>query len=120
MEVSRYVANPSKSGLSGRGIPCGGMAPTRSLRTTFSHVWASAGGSATSAAWRLRPPVFNFSLWQVAQYLSKSARCGVAAEGIEPEGGCWGGAASNKLEATVQLTKTKGLPRIIHSFHTQI
>ena len=34
------AASESMVARSGRGIPCGGMAPTRSLRTTFSQVSA--------------------------------------------------------------------------------
>ena len=34
------AASESIVARSGRGMPCGGMAPTRSLRTTFSQVSA--------------------------------------------------------------------------------
>src|ERR1700674_651541 len=107
-------------GLSGRGIPCGGMAPTRSLRITFSQVSAAAGGLVTSAAWRVKPPVRSFSLWHVTQYLSRRARGVIAGTGLEPDGCCGGGAAITKREATAQPIKNKSLLRIIHSFHTQI
>src|SRR5580658_2324399 len=73
MEVSRKAVRLSKAGLSGRGNPCGGIAPTCSLRMTFSQVSAFFGTSLRFAAWRERPPVRSLSLWQVTQYLSRSA-----------------------------------------------
>src|SRR5580698_6317732 len=73
MEVSRKAVRLSKAGLSGRGNPWGGMAPTFSLRITFSQVSAFFGTSLRLAAWSERPPVRSLSLWQVTQYLSSSA-----------------------------------------------
>ena len=51
----------------GRGR--GGMAPARSLRTTFSHTSACAATSVTSTAPEasVRPPVRSRSLWHVTQ-----------------------------------------------------
>ena len=43
------------------------MTPVRSLRTTFSHSSGCAPGLDKSTLTRLRPPLFSFSLWHVAQ-----------------------------------------------------
>src|SRR5580692_5164934 len=60
-------------------MPAGGMAPTRSFRITISHVSALAGMFAVSIFSSVKPPVLARSLWQVTQYLSRSACCGVGA-----------------------------------------
>ena len=57
-------------------MPDGGIAPTLSLRITFSQVSAFAGMFATSIFSSVKPPVLARSLWQVTQYLSSRARCG--------------------------------------------
>ena len=71
----RYDASPSSVALSGRGMPCGGIAPTRSLRITFSQVSAPFGTSTRLAPCSERPPVRSLSLWQVTQYRLSSAAC---------------------------------------------
>ena len=48
--------------LSGRGIPCGGIASTRILRMTFSQTSAFSGTFARSALCSDSPPVFSLSL----------------------------------------------------------
>ena len=80
---------PSYVSLSGRERGCGGIAPTRSLRTTFSQSSRSAATLSTSAESRASPtrrncsaimpvplPATTRSLWQVTQYRSRRARCG--------------------------------------------
>src|SRR5580658_2045877 len=74
MAFSSEEANAFMAALSGRGMPCGGMASTRILRMTFYQSSAFSGTLAKSALWRDRPPVFSLSLWQVTQYLSTSGR----------------------------------------------
>ena len=49
------------------GLPAGGIAPVRSLRTTFSHAFAPALTCSTSILSSISPAVFSFSLWQVTQ-----------------------------------------------------
>src|SRR5581483_2126144 len=54
------------------------MAPARSLRTTFSQTSALCGTRAKSDLSSIRSAVLARWLWHVTQYLSRSARCGVA------------------------------------------
>ena len=42
-----HDAKLSSAAWSGRGIPCGGIMPPRSFRTTFSHVLFGVGACAT-------------------------------------------------------------------------
>src|ERR1051325_5703105 len=63
-----YVAS------SGRGRPGGGISLERSFRRTFSQSSAPAPGCSTSALSSRSPAVFEFWLWQVTQYLSRTAR----------------------------------------------
>ena len=60
---------------SGRGIPDGGIIPARSFRTTFSPTCAWSPRRARSSLSSIRFAVLSFSLWQVTQYRSRSARC---------------------------------------------
>ena len=53
----------------------GGMAPTRSFRTTFSQVSAVREMSLKSADCRDKPPVRALSLWHPAQYWLTNAAC---------------------------------------------
>ena len=69
-----------------RSAPCpaadvrrGGIAPVRSLRTTFSHASACSPTCDRSIASSARPAVFTRWLWQVTQYLSSTARGGCSA-----------------------------------------
>src|SRR5437868_14768900 len=71
MAFSREEAKRSSVDLSGRGIPCGGMASTRIFLITFSQISAFSGTLERSADWSVRPPVLSLSLWQVTQYLSR-------------------------------------------------
>ena len=52
----------SSVALSGRGMPCGGIASTRTFWITFSQISAFSGTLARSALWSDRPPVFSLSL----------------------------------------------------------
>src|SRR5688572_23514989 len=49
------------------------MDPARSFRTTRSHASAWAPGFAMSRLSREKPPMRSLSLWQVTQYLSRTA-----------------------------------------------
>src|SRR4029079_7547652 len=63
-------------------MPAGGIAPVRSLRTTFSHSTGSFATVVRSASFRTTPPavadVFTRALWQLAQYLSVVSRRGAS------------------------------------------
>ena len=58
----------SSVAASGRGMPAGGMAPVRSLRTTFSQVSAPAGAIGRAQPSSTSPPLFSRSLWHDTQY----------------------------------------------------
>src|SRR4051812_25361755 len=93
------------------------MAPVRTLRTTFSHLSALGLRFARSNALSARLPDFNFSLWQVKQYLLKTARRSSAPDagdaaaeaadvscGGDPAGTlCWG-VAYNRYAAVTRKT----------------
>ena len=69
----------------GRRRPGGGIAPLRSLRTTFSQVSAPAATAWTSARSSSRPAVRVRALWQTTQYSSRRARAsgdGASAAGL--------------------------------------
>src|SRR5262249_34411379 len=62
-------------GLSGRGMPGGGIIPARSFLITFSHVCAPFGISMRSACSSVSPPVRALSLWQETQYFFNTSDC---------------------------------------------
>ena len=63
---------------SGAAAPLGGIMPVLILRTTFSHVSASAPTRVRSSASSARPAVFARWLWQVMQYCLRNAGSGDA------------------------------------------
>ena len=79
--VSSQATNASIACSSGRLRPGGGIAPLRSLRTTFSQVAPSAPMCPTSAWSSSRPAVCSLSLWQATQYWSRRARASGGASG---------------------------------------
>ena len=72
----RFTINASEAAFSGRGRPTGGIMPALSFRTTFSHVAACSPTFVRSTVSSARSPVRSFWLWQVTQYLSRTARGG--------------------------------------------
>src|SRR6516164_6382694 len=52
---------------------------------TFSQVSAPAATLPASMVSSVRPAVFSLGLWQVTQYLSRTARCAAAADVSAPE-----------------------------------
>ena len=107
---------------SGRGIPDGGIIPARSFRTTFSPTCAWSPRCARSSLSSSKFAVLSFSLWQVTQYRSRSARgaatsgageasafaacrCGTPARGAELAAGRCGSAAWPDTRATDATTK---------------
>src|SRR5215467_5962666 len=80
------AANASSVAASGRGIPVGGIAPARSLRTTFSQTSVPARTFVRSAVSSASPPVFRRSLWQVTQYRSTTGRKSAGEPGDEGVG----------------------------------
>ena len=77
--VSSDAIRPSSTGRSGRGAPAGGIVPACSFRTTFSHAAPSAATRCVSTVSSSNPPAFDRALWQVTQYVFKSARRSSAA-----------------------------------------
>src|SRR4051812_35281656 len=65
-------------GLSGRGLPAGGMRPPRNLRTAFSQVSASSGMLSGVRVSKATPPAQSWVLWHLLQYLSSIAHFSVA------------------------------------------
>src|SRR6185436_4425720 len=63
----------SRAGLSGRGMPGGGMAPIRTFWKTFSQTSACAATSVMPAASKASPAVRSRSLWQPTQYERRTA-----------------------------------------------
>src|ERR1700674_3917285 len=65
--AAAYVA------ASGRGRPGGGISRVRSLVATFSQISAWLQMCSTSNVSSISPAVFSLALWQVTQYLLKTA-----------------------------------------------
>src|SRR5579883_3164074 len=77
---------------SGRGRPGGGIIPTFSILIAFSASAAVWSGCARSTLVQEKPPDFNLSLWQPAQYLLTNA-WGDSGEG-------WGAACAARAPAS--------------------
>ena len=60
--LSSQAISALEVAASGRRAPRGGMAPTRSLRTTFSHASASRLGLAMSSSSIASSPVFSLAV----------------------------------------------------------
>ena len=88
---------------SGRGRGRGGIAPARSLRTTFSHTSPCAGTSRTSTRSSDSPPVSSRSLWQVTQYRSMTAW---SADALSPDAASCGAAPAGAAHTAPARTHT--------------
>src|SRR5262249_57823419 len=85
--------NLISSSVPGVGEPCGGMAPTPSLRITFSQISGWVAGSsrlAVSNASGAPAGIRALTLWQVTQYLVILARLGRGLCCDVVEGCFWG------------------------------
>src|SRR2546425_12985104 len=63
--------------------------PPRSLRTAFSHTSACLETSERFMVSNMTPAVFARWLWQLTQYWSRRARCGVRSTGTDAGCACW-------------------------------
>src|SRR5262245_55576305 len=100
MAASSECLKASIVAWSGRGIPCGGIRPARSLTMTFSHSRAWDERFVRSRLLSTRFPVLSLSLWHETQYLSMNALDGVAEvddAGIAAEDCALGGAAARMV-----------------------